>query len=141
MPTIKDYKSQGAFLHMAPFIGVALGAVLAWYVGARIDPDKSVTPAEWAIRLFSILTATVMWAVVTSWAQKKEMYGGGLVDMCDSQDRRLNVIRLIYLFFLILSAVALGSKDFTLFWYVAPLLLLSVVSEIGWRRPALILGC
>lgn len=140
MPTINEYKSKGAIQHMAPFLGVFLGAVLAWYIAARIDPEKVVQPAEWAVRLFSILTATVMWALVTSWAQKKEMYGGGLVDMCDSQDRRLNVVRLCYFGLLLISTAALASKDFMLYWAVAALLLLSVVSEIGWRRPALIFG-
>lgn len=127
-------------MHMAPAMAIVGGAVIVWYMGLRLDPDKQMTHVEWGLRLFGIITGLIFWAIITSWVQKKEMYGGGLVDMCADQERRLQVWRTLYFVFWALAAIALSTKDYRVFWVIGTALFMSIVSEIGWRRPLIVHG-
>lgn len=135
--TVDDTGTQWA-THMSPVFGIAAGTFIAWFIAYCLGALKDAGQLQHSIRMFGVTTSIVLWALFTSQAQGKEIYGGGLFSLdhsCSTTMRRIGHVRLAILVAWAAAIITLCTAHVAIYWLCSVILILMVVGEVGWRDP------
>lgn len=134
MPTSKA--STQVHLYFAPFYGLGVGALIAWYA-AYTSGTLAADHIAWVGRFFAVTTSLIMWTLFTTTLQGKEIYGGGMIEKNDTS-RRTSFVCLVIFGLWALSLIAYVSHHTLIFWGCSLLQMVILFGEVGWRDPKFI---
>ncbi|MEO8001686.1 MAG: hypothetical protein ABI644_07395 [Arenimonas sp.] len=95
--------------HMGLIFGFVLGLIVACYSG---DPPKNLVGVY--IRAYSVFASLTFWTLFTVLPQRKEIYGGGSVDVTDDRLPRLRLISIMMFSAFLFAGFFLVAKD--IYW-------------------------
>jgi hypothetical protein len=118
----------------APFYGIFVGASIGWFVMYSVN-STGEAPLVWPGRLQAITNSLLMWSLFTALFQGREIYGGGLLTREPNQNERVLLLGMGLFLVWVFSLVSFVAKNITVFYIFTFVMLVGLISEVGWRNP------